>query len=115
MFRKIIVALFSMCVLIPNVYAAEAKPIAYMLNQDNGRIELYATKAPSEAARLYVQCKNALVAKTWGTNTEDSYGCWTAHDDVVNIFWVTGNGVGRTYYTKSFTMTKYGNKLMGGR
>ena len=114
MLRKISAILIGLLVS-TNAHAELSRPIAYMTNQDTGRIELYMDKVPVEAILFSEQCMDSLVAKAWGANTNDNYGCWKARDDVITIFWLIGKGVNRTYHTNAFKMTKYGNQLYEGK
>lgn len=90
-------------------HQALAGTVFTLANDNGGNIELTDVAAPST---LQV-CKSRLIAKTWGRNTKDMYGCWTLDSSTnsVLIYWVEFDEH-RTYRAVDFIRTGYGDSLL---
>lgn len=78
--------------------------VAYTTNDRGGRIELMNITVPASAEAKFEACKGRYIAKTWAPDVADTFGCWTLSGDTILVFWLTGQGVRRTYFFKNFTV-----------
>lgn len=91
--------------------ANAAEMVGYIDNPVGGRIELYDYAIPKKNVRD-AACVGALLAKAWGQNMDDVYGCWNVVQDTVIVRWFSQSGyTDRTYLIKSFTPVR----PVGGR
>jgi hypothetical protein len=89
--------LILMLILAPVI--TQAKVIATMPNEADGRIELTDTPVPKNLWNVG-GCYRAMVAHLWGNGANDLYGCWVASNDTIMVTTIAGQ---RTYLTSNFT------------
>lgn len=81
--------------------------IGYSTNEAGGRIELSDIQAPENVPG----CEGKMIARAFGGKGIDVYGCWDFNvgGETLTVTWPTGR---KTYLSKTFTITEYGNALL---
>lgn len=81
--------------------------IGYSSNKVGGRIELSDIEAPSGVPG----CEGKFIARAFGGEGKDVYGCWNFNegDETLTITWPHGR---KTYLNETFKVTEYGNELL---
>jgi hypothetical protein len=98
--------LFAVVAAFVAINAHAGNVLATMNNQNGGRIELAGIQTPAQVQNSISACKNTFIAKTWGNDGADTFGCWSSQGDTIVIEWLVGpNGVERTYMKSDFTLT----------
>lgn len=104
MLAKLIVT--AVVAAIPFVASAQGI-IGYTSNKVGGRIELSDIEAPGNVPG----CAGKFIARAFGGEGSDVYGCWNFNegDETLTITWPTGK---KTYLNDTFKVTEYGNELL---